>query len=360
MSNENELQVLLRAAKRIPWSVARPLLDQCNINQSTGWVPTIAKLSSWSSTEKRFQDALQKFKSIFMEHILVGEKMIMWFTLPKPEIKNFATALSALSGRITKTYSGAYPLPVSDEILTKINGNEQELTKVEEDEKFVTVVFCSKRTIRQRENIPQDRFDSDPSFDWIREYQQVIGYKRIEFQSYDIVVLNKETGLLEFRIDVPDGLLKEDIANCKNLLAQKLRDELLPNIDISNVLRESGVNFFPAVDRIYNAKREGSVFELYFTAVTGSNNFGKMRSKEKDLRKESFHKAGADKVGISPYRIGIVWKSLGRIFHPELHLPGSIKLFSGPKIQSLDVAFIRNCTGLGDYLMVSSRLLKYL
>jgi hypothetical protein len=358
MNNENELQTWLKGMKRVPWSAGKPFIKTAGIDPSSGWSQTIARLSSWDLAGKKYNVALSSVKQLFQMHLYVGEKLVLWFNVDKDQIAAFHQLLTQLRPQITTTYSSSFPLPVSSEVLSANQEHQPELTAIEDTPDYIAVIYCSKRSFNKREELIPTRFTKEDRT-WLAQYQQVVGYKKVEFQAYDVILLNKTTGLLEFRIDAPEGLSQDDSRTCRNAVTEKFYDSLAQAAS-GTLPPMTELNFFPAIEKMYKAANEGSVFELYFTATTGSNNFGKMRNKEKDLRTEAFHQAGATKVGITPYRLGIMWHQTGRIFHPELHLPGSLKLFALGKVQPLRSAFVRNCITFDDYDLVSRRFLKYL
>lgn len=255
-------------------------------------------------------------------------------------------------------FSSAFPLPVSADELRAASEHDPELASIEDTSDHTSLVFCTRRSFNLREELAPNLFTPKDRA-WLEKYQQVVGYKKVEFQAYDVIWLDKKTGLLEFRIDAPEGLSKDDTRTARNVLVEKFYTYLAA-VAGTTLPAAAQINFYPAIEKMYKASTEGSVFELYFIATTGSNNFGKMRNKAKDLRTEAFHAAGASTVGITPYRLGVLWHYRSRVFHPELHLPGSLKLFNGVKVQPLHNAFIRNCISFDDYNRVAKNFLKYL
>ncbi|MCG7869363.1 MAG: hypothetical protein JAY74_23695 [Candidatus Thiodiazotropha taylori] len=355
---EDIIKVLDALKNRVPWHVMRKILISNNLPTGQGWSQSIDKiLSHFENDTDKLPEATVLFKT-FKDLVLTGEKSLRLYEIDPHKIDNAISICKQCT--ITKSiFSIKYPYPVTKEELLDTD-DIPHLVEIIDTEHGVILVFCTKRFFTEK--VPLKPKDLGISSDRFTGFDEIIGVRHTTDQMYDVVVFDKRSNYVEIRIDSTHSMTTDELEVAFKVIRNEV-NHILNNSSPENATElEKPVNLFRLVDSFYSSK-EGRICELAFETDTASIKHEKMRRKSLDLREEKYHKAGSAAVDhITPYRLGICWSldmSNNIKVHPELFLPGNVRMLNNPKIQ-LDGASIRNCSSSQDYEYVISRIKTHL
>lgn len=349
----NVIYILRDMERRIPWRVANKILRRCGLSCGHGWESTVEKLRGKKKNKSIDLDALM---DAFAEHHECGEKSFRIYRATKKQ-------LNSIRGKLTSEeapksiFSNRFPLLLSEADLQKSSEIAPTLVEVSEDDMGITALYSSVRTIDFRTaQKPQDLPPNVRAF--FKDYQEIILIEKRRVQLFDAIWISKSNSEVEIRVDIPMGATTELIISSHARMLKVL--EALAGGSASFQRR----NLFPLIEKIYNAKGEGSVIELAFGTDTASLKHEKMRKHRLCLRSEKYHVGGKAAVSnkIYPYKMGVSWEFEHdeEIFSmPELFLNGNSRLLHATTPELYD-AEIRRCLGFEDYMYVRGRVDEFL
>ncbi|MBD2167326.1 hypothetical protein H6G04_23325 [Calothrix membranacea FACHB-236] len=306
-----------------------------------------------------------KFKTLqtlYSNYILISEKAIKFFTVSKQDIEILISCFE--NYKIEPTiYQKYYPFPVDNEDLKGIDVLTN-LTHIEITDENISLVFCTRHSFTERTEINLNDFNPEAQNKLIY-YDKVYGTKRQIYQSFDVIVIWKNKGLIEARIDISKNhQLKEyhhyfnKIINTFNILVEE-------KLGIEKLLKEC-VNLFPLINTLYNSNNEGKIVELSFITDEGSTKRETIRKDKDDLRHETYHSAGKKAVHhITPYQLKILWdftifKDKDKYINSQiiLNLPGKFYTLSSnnPKLEEI---IIEKCGFMEEYDFIFNIINKY-
>lgn len=255
-----------------------------------------------------------------------------------------------------------YPFPLPEEKLDKTDLFPI-LVDIKDADETLSLIFCSRRSIIERTEINPENFEfTIESKNKLDDYDKIYGIKKRIYQLFDAIVIWKKKNIIEVRIDISKELSSQErnisftkvINQFNNLVTQKLH---------LRVLVKEYINFFPLIHSLYSKSGEGKVTHLSFVTDEGSIKYEKMRKMTKDLRHETYHKAGKNAVDhITPYYLAISW-----IFQISneiksditLILPGKLYIINSP-YPSLEEVIIKGCFVLEQYNFIFDKINEYL
>jgi hypothetical protein len=366
--NVDEIKYILnQISDRIPWGGCKPLLKKIGIHTSNGWPATIKNQDIYDAESQKQKDLIDKLKSLYFEHRLIGEKLVYWFSLsgiPTSVEENFhKTIIKAKNTvKIEKSqFSEIHPFSIVDkQILEQEENAEPVLTSIDEVNGKIYFQYSSVVSYKQKVDLSPEAFSAEDQVK-LQRYDEIFGMLAIRKQSHDIVVYDPSTKMIEVRIDAPLGISFDDLSIQTSNTYNVFNRTSTQHFGYAP-LGDNSLNLYSAIKKIYKNANEGKVHELGFmanTASSSSNNQGKLfKGKNRDLRKDDFHKGGSDAVTeIQPYRIGVNWSGSDLLGLPELTLPGNMRMLL--KTPTVGKAYIRNCLSFHDYDFVTRRLLNY-
>lgn len=234
----------------------------------------------------------------------------------------------------------------------------------------VSVIITTVAEYYIRENINVTSADS-AAVAKLSGYSEVIGIRKVAYEHVDVLrvshgVTEVDTLSVDILLDVSrpgDALLnQEEIVKRFNNYHSMMTFAM-------NVAMPSGsplpqpLNFFPAMEKIYNST-DGNVCELGFaTTLGGSVKREKMKRNTADLRVETWHAGGRNAIAsaaipdtIDIYRLSVSWKITMSSDQPILSVPGTYKALSTGDVRH---ALILGCTEMASFDFAFSRLLAY-
>ncbi|MFC7051463.1 hypothetical protein ACFQI3_02045 [Hansschlegelia quercus] len=336
---------------RVPWSVARRLLTVSGASASQGWERTETRLTA-DNVDRDTKDALIE---ALREHILGGEKLVRFYRLPRAEMNSIRAAVAALTVE-PSALSRAYPGILSAAALVG-GGLGHRLAAVERREDGTAVIYHSIRIVEVRELIAPERLPQ-AAREALEGFDEVVGFKEMKLQAYDVIWVPNEGNFVEVRVDFPKGS-RRDISESAH--AQVTRAF---GASIEHRFYYDAINLFPLINAMYVSEDEGDVVELAFSTTTGSLKHEKMRRSRQSLRRELYHTSG--KAGlqtpIEPYLLSLRWQRRpGRdnAAQPELELHSTSYEVASETARLYEMT-VRNCLYLDDYLFVRNRAKHHL
>lgn len=296
-----------------------------NLPTSASWEKLKEKLdeeiSRSPARKKEIESSLAK---IYKETLSLGKRAVKLFKIDKEKSEQVFNILASLKPE-QSAYLENFPQPADLDMLANLTADAYLCqTNISDEEKIVTNIFCSKRSFIEKEERKREDIGSDAinEFGW-QNYDEFIFIKRRYSQCFEYVRFNKETCILEVIVEERSG---SDTSEAFNLIQTKI-NSIFANVVSLDIRLINPVNFFPAINAIYQCATEGIISELGFTTVTGSAKLEKMRITKKDLREEEFHLGGKDAIGgaLTPFRVAVRWNVPGQTLQEEALLPGSIR-----------------------------------
>lgn len=345
-------QILKRMEERMPWTIARKVLEENKVDRSQGWERTKKRLAEG---EPPASDKNEQLLSSLTEHILCGEKLVRLYELPNEEIAAFRALAHSLDIPDSPA-KACYPLSLNDDELKNTQIGHT-LVARHEFPHGLALVLSTVRVVVTREPLDAASFSGEAA-DILSQYDEIVGLKNRRLQTMDVVWIPSEGQHVELRSDFPKQLPHQAAeagqTSIKLALGKLLGTDFL----------HSSVNLFPLIPAMYHNRTEGSVVELAFGTTTASIKHEKMRRGSISLRDEDYHKGGiaALDAPISPFKISIEWKrdlGDGLSSSPELSLHSTTR-DGAAAVGVLVDAVVRNCVGTDDFAYVRERIQHYL
>lgn len=350
--------ILLSCRARIPWVTMRNILHAKNLPVGQGWEASIQKLISYQQEGEEQARHINSLEDSYFEHLLTGERSLRLYKLNDEHLDSLERALKKIDIK-GSIYHESYPYPLTESRLRDADSSTHLIQILDLDECSV-FVFCTKRFITERQELSLDSFRQETKDD-LKAYDEIIAVKHKMRQLFDVVVLRKNDGIAEVRIDLNGGCSADDQDIAFNGIV-KTFNKMVHELTDADSFLHGRTNLFPLVNKLYESD-EGRVCELGFTTDEASIKHEKMRRREFDLREETYHRAGKDAVrNITPYRLGICWTvPITETIEskPELLLPGSFRTLNMMP-QFLGEAMIEKCCGFDDYNFVVNKMIEYL
>jgi len=338
--------------ERMPWTIARRVLEENKISRSQGWERTKKMLLDGDTTPSEKTDQLL---SDLLEHTLCGEKLVRLYELSPEELMAFRAAANTLE--IPESVAkNRYPLSLTEDQLKAAQLGHTLVAKHQCDSGFA-LVFSTVRVVVMREPLDATTFPRE-SAAMLSQYDEIVGLKNQRVQAMDVVWIPNEGKFVEIRADFPRGIPFAAVE--QGQLSIKLELGKLLNVDYLH----SSVNLFPLIGKMYHNAAEGLVVEFAFGTTTASTKHEKMRRGSLSLRDEDYHKGGiaALEDPISPFKLSIEWERRldnDVISKPELSLHSNAREGAAGAGLLID-AVVRNCLGMDDFQFVEDRILHYL
>jgi hypothetical protein len=338
--------------ERMPWTIARRILEENKIVRSQGWDRTKQLLlegdgAAPEKTEELLDDLI--------EHTLCGEKLVRFYELTNDEMSAFRASAAGMLVPESPA-KDRYPLSL-DEAELRVTSLGHTLVARHQFESGLALVFSTVRVVVMREQLDSTSFPLG-SEDILSQYDEIVGLKNRRVQGMDVVWIPADGTLVELRADYPKNIPLSAIE--QGQLSIKLELGRMLGVDYLH----SSVNIFPVIGKMYHNPDEGIVVEFAFGTATASTKHEKMRRGSLSLRDEDYHKGGIAALDdpISPFKLSIEWeRKLGNdaVSKPELGLYSNAREGSAGVGLLID-AVVRNCMGMDDFEFVRSRMQFYL
>ena len=348
-TSKSDLMDVVRAmSERMPFFVARKVLEAYGVSAKQGWENTLQDIQLIDDLRGIDVGGLHW---ALVQHICCGEKSVRIFELHSG---NIVAARSNIDGLFSLS---RLPRPKFRQSLNKLKSTTApSLLAVlrEPDGRYLVYGAVRKQEVQvpiEVDKLPEEARNALPPFD------ELIALRATLYQAYGVLWVPDQGNQVEVRVDHLLGDSQQSLAE----FHQQMYSHLHTLAGATSVFGPK--ELFPAIKSLYEAADEGVVSELAFATTTGSTKHEKMRSKE-SLRKETYHVGGKEALStdIEPYKLGVRWPvrfGLKDFLYPELHLDGALSMV-GSLTPGLSRYTVRKAVRFEDYNWVRDKLLEYL
>lgn len=218
-------------------------------------------------------------------------------------------------------------------------------------------VFCSKQYIVEKEILPNGSLTDLVTKDY-GDFDEIYGVRKRAVQLFDVVCVDEESSMLEFRMDGLDVQRAKDIERRLQYLEEKIFKSFDDVYDLDDLF-SGPINLFPTIQKLYLSP-DGRIAELGHTTISAGVHNGKMRTKQLDFRDDRYHVGGVATVAeLNPHMLSKCWDSPSGHSCVQLVVPGTVALTSSEN-PTIDTAHILSCASDLDYDFVMDKLLESL
>lgn len=353
---DSKTLLIKTVCERMPWKVLQVALKSVKLPVSKGTEATLDKLLNLV-TLRQINDVLERqLFNLYCDYLKFGDKTVRFDSASTESIQFIVDNVDKMQLDISPNDIN-FPFRDSDSDC-KLS-SKYKLVQLDNTEEHIYFYFVSLKSLTEKIVLDSNYLQSiNASFSLPLDLFNITANQRKEKRYYDIVCVNKRTGVVDYRLDTASGLSTDDLESSfrdlKTYFATKIQ-----SLEQTNAVQLSFVrkNLFPFIPALY-LESDDRVCELGFQ-VGSVTHHERMRVSNKDLRDEIFHKAGKKEVdSIDVFRIAV--RKLNKINHQtyesEVYLPGTIKLMSGSSISKLDHAIFSNCLNENDYNYLMSSM----
>lgn len=344
----NKILLCKTVCERMPWKVLQAILKAADLPVSKGVELTLQKLLGLIKDNKFTFGAEQQLLSLYIEHLKFGDKTVMFDSICSDTIQILFDNISDITIDIDPVEIN---YPYRDKETDSMLNAKHQLVEVADIDDCIYFYFASLKSLTEKITVDNNYLESlNARFEFPSNIYDVTAKRKCELRYYDLVCINKLNKSIEYRLDTSGGLpsaeLDDLFGELKRAFIEKIRT--LTPLKKPKELGLETRNLFKFVNPLY-ALSTDRVCELGFQVGAVTHN-ERMRSLQKDLRNEVFHKAGLDEVkSIDVFRIAVrKCKKIKNVsYESELYLPGTVRMMDGA--YPLRHAVISNCIYGSDY-----------
>lgn len=324
---------------------------------------------SWSELTLIVKSATQKDPSIIakLEKALVMQQLCDLKAVAFYEVDSNTSKILQSSFKSVPPVPGAltssFPLDADSADLEKDDG-KLKVVATFEDDYGAGVVLSRRRTFTVNNEIYADNFTPElkqqfPNAD------KIIEVKNYNRQTYDVIYVNAQEGMLEIRAD----MTRENGLPQTSGQLRKSIDDLRTFVDryVSTVVKgynlNAPLNLLPLAKKVYEDK-SGLIKKIGFATEEDSVKRETMKAGV-DLRTELFHKTGAQAIDhkMAIFEVAIQWHGdevLGGVSgsKPEIYIPGSFREYVKAGART-DYLFVKGVRTYADSNFVLKKLKSY-
>jgi len=352
-------------------------LRELGLPSSNSWAKTIGQLQDIIDSPKANPTDLANLEILVAwtcEYLASFSKAICIYELgvhAHPYIPSLGQAI--LAGLIKAGVRQNYPAGEFPALAGKIEcGTIIEqffIRSVTHTKDIFSVVITTVAEYYVREKISVTAADSQ-AVAKLSDYSEIIGVRKVAYEHVDVIRFSHGvtgSGIVSAEIMLDISRPGATALNQDEISKRFKKYDSLVNTALTTAIPgvklPAPMNFFPAMDRIYNSK-DGNVCELGFaTTLGGSVKKEKMKRNTADLRVETWHAGGRNAIAsaaipdtIDIYRLSVSWKITMSDDQPILSVPGSFKALSTGDVRH---ALILGCTEKASFDFAFSRLLAF-
>jgi hypothetical protein len=263
--------------KRTSMRVVRRVLAKNGFPRGQGWDQVKEKLKDKRIAAKADYQGLQDG---LRELLIAGDKAVRVFKLSRANAASLRAAVSKLKIAQTNEFSKHFPYPVPDSVLLNLPPQPAVPVAKFHGAQGEGILFSSLNIIEIRERLTAAQLGATAA-----AYDEVIGIKKVKFQTFDALIVSKTKDyayvLTDAHLDTTQGT--------RRALQSNVREAV--NSMVGSKVLAKPVNLLPFIEPIYNSN-DGLVKRLHYTTTTESGRQEWMRGSGNCLRAELSHKAG--------------------------------------------------------------------
>lgn len=370
---QNLQNVIGRFRYRMGWRDFSKLLKSNKMPSAKNYDALVKKLNSIPYSDKQRQ-IFEEFVSqvghkSLLQNIVAGSKAILFYKLSDDEKEKLHKHLKkckrdglnvfnkSLEGQNLSDVLEFEPSRDTKNIDTLFQDHTFK-AQIEEPEQ-IHFIYETKRVVEFKEQIPAEVVNKEMG-KVEHGYTEVIGVSRFSMVAFDTITINKDSNIIELRIDYYGGIQKQFKEKIFSDMETKLR-EILSHAGITKNL--TPVNLFSLVDKMLEDEGSGRVVELHFITNQGNTKIHKSRKESAGcLYKDNYHNAGKLKVLFDAYRIAKRWKVKQENFEsePELFIPGAYKMLGAGRSHPLNYLVILDSIKVADFSFIMNKVYEHL
>ena len=233
----------------------------------------LLKMFAREAEQHRAIEILKQLRKYYFGHLLAGVKYVKAFNLDRDH--SLRQAFLTLFNNTEAIDSEAFLLGQ-----TKVDGNKPVLRSYKEGQRYY-LLLISYDKIRISIKFKEDNNPGDTiPRELFEEFESFNGIKFEERYFCDVICLDLTHNHLQFRLDIDEGIRKEDFVSRKNRFLGWSGDLLGLSIKSTR-----GVNFFPKISGCYYDPEFGSIRE-HKSDMDGVARPARDRFEGRDLRKD--------------------------------------------------------------------------
>jgi hypothetical protein len=293
--------------------------------------------------EEEFNERLTEF---VRDHLLFNNKVVYTILLSQAQMDNVLAAIQDRSSYEDYVDNSDNLDALSSAELRRVAMDHSYLKSqftIEEAECFM---FSARHAVDRRVtlDVSELRYNSE-------NVDMVFGVKRIDYQSFDSIIIDPSTRTVDFCIDNKMGLSPK--LHFKFFSELRSRFLIMFGFDFEDFRLTR--NYFKLVRGYYDSEI-GTVREIHFRTNTGSTKKEKMDENHTDLRQELFHSSGVAAVQrITPFSIEMMLKNPTTLNVMTHLLPGRAQTLS-TAIPSIGFYEISGALNYNDYSFVKENI----
>lgn len=323
-------------------SEVKEIYKKHGFETAMSWARLIRKLMERDITISfSLERMISDLQKTIERSILFHDKAVRIYLMAPQEVEELYKALSEIDENFRKDKTYTYKSLNYDRSF--------------ESDDMTYFLFRTIRTFVEKVSIHPSEFESEQTREHLQEFDEVVGLKKVTRTCFDAVCLAKEKGAIVISIDMASRLRLEDVHKAAALVLRALND-LLRSRSVGIHLPDNGINLFYCIRNFY-LERSGEITEIAFSTDDGSTHYEKVGAKVKDIRKNLFHESGAEKVPITPYKIGKKYSISSDGEVAEVFMPGSYRALSLPAGPTVFDAIFRHCESAPSFSYLISRLI---
>lgn len=350
-------------SRRAPTRIAQKIIKNAGIKTGRSIEDTLVYVDS-IKPESVFK-IYNKLKANLEDFHLFGPKVVRVLEITEDgqdEVRQFFKTLKVDDTSIEST---AFPKPLGPKRLSSLALSTPNLIREYKSPTGTLYLFSYKSVVSLRETYTGKEVDYFG--DKASSFDKIIAIKEKNIQFFNSIFVTSDFKRVELRVDLAEQIGITTLREVMDTFEGKINSKFFDTY--KKPIPSARINFFPLIQKIYDASDDGYIFDLSFQCPTGANRNENLSAYKKsldikDLRKEEYHVAGTTKIGnvFIPYKIGVYWDSENTgnevSGEPELILSGTL-LMAKANTSILDHAIISNTISEKDFNYVVAAINDY-
>ena len=348
--------------ERLNWPMLNRIIRDNDLPTGQGKTKTWDKLKTTCLSSTAEMNKFKGLKKNLEQAVLFRDKYLRYFDIDDVMKTNIIDHLNQQFGRFQPRTSGigqAYPLPDDQSIVTTATQGTPELIRFSSGSDGVCMVFSTVRLVKVRENI-KGQFSGIPAAGFVDSYNEVIGIKTELTQFYDVINIDTNRNIVEFRMDNRLGSPLKQLELHYGQLVRKAISIL--GTVTGTLFNRKAHNFHSMIQKLYANNQEGMVKEMAFLTDEDSLKHEKSRYETGvDLREDGYHKNGKNGVvNMDFYRLGVSWDQTYPLKNTiNLAVLGKYYMLKNSSGPFIDSAFVRYCHCAQEYNFILDIIRQY-
>ncbi|MCP1314166.1 MULTISPECIES: hypothetical protein [unclassified Halomonas] len=301
--------------------------------------------------ENDLRTAIRSIKELLEKYIIYNNKIVQFYDVS-------AATLRAIDNNIEKqllssdpaSLAGYYPdFPADSKVISE---DILPIKSIKINDELKVFLVGSRREYYKIFQL--NKGDLTPSaLSMMQDVKEVSAKGMVSELSIDVLVLDYNSSRLELRLSNAVSMSKMNTSNFQKKLIKYVQGILGGKIN-------DPIDFLSKVNDYYFANDLGRVVAFDFLTEEGVERTEKVRNRKDDLKNESYHIGGTEKVNkiFQSHSIAKVWdfKSDDGDHQVSLKVKGSLRLILKAG-QTVDQVYLLDCFGESDYNYLLSKLL---